>query len=414
MVQTTQILSKYLLEEFYACTQLRYSGKLAIRSSNEDHWSFYYRFGRIIWATGGMHPSRRWYRQMTQYCPYFDISTIKIRAADLALEHWDYQSIIALHRRDKLDSKQVECIAENVIQEILFDLAQQQQLNQLTCIRDSQIILDLPITFTSTNLFIKRVETQVQDWNHAGFGNCSPDLAPLIQEHLNLQKIVSPAVYKNFVTFINGKYTLRDLSVLLKQDITRITTSLIPHISQGFIQLTQVPDLPLPGTVIINRTIPEKKEKLDNPLIACIDDSSQVCQILEQIIISNGMRFLKIQDAIQALPKIIEHKPDLILLDLIMPVVHGYEICSQIRRISDFTDTPVIILTGSDGLFDRVRAKVVGSTDFLTKPIVADKIIAMVKRHLPKYFAEDIPKPEAKIVESSQFQIQKTSITKHD
>lgn len=388
MVYSKQILSKHLLDEFQACTQIRYSGKLAIKSSQESHWSFYYRFGRIIWATGGNHPCRRWYRQMIYYCPDVDISKIRIRAVDLALEHWDYQSIIALYRREKIEFKQVEAIAQNVIQEILFDLAQYQQPHELIYIRDSQVLLDLPITFTSTDLFLKRAENQLQVWSAAGLMNCHPDLAPIVQQPANLQKIVSPTVFKNFISFVNGQHTLRDLSVLLKQDITKVTNSLIPHVLKGLIQLITIPDLPLPGTIIQNKTVSTKSNQPTSPLIACIDDSSQVCQILEQIIISNEMRFIKIQDAIQALPKLIEHKPDLILLDLIMPVVNGYEICSQIRRMSEFTDTPVIILTGSDGLFDRVRAKVVGSTDFMTKPIVADKILAMVQKHLPKYFTD--------------------------
>ncbi len=104
--------------------------------------------------------------------------------------------------------------------------------------------------------------------------------------------------------------------------------------------------------------------------------------MLEQIMIPNGFRFIKIQDAVQALPILIEHKPDLIFLDLVMPVASGYEICAQLRRISLFANTPVIILTGSDGLLDRVRAKVVGSTDFITKPVAVDKVMAVVRKYV--------------------------------
>lgn len=272
MTYPIQILSKHLLAQFQACTQLRYSGKLAIKSSQENHWSFYYRFGRIIWATGGNHPSRRWYRQMIHYCPGVDISEIRIRAVDLSLEHWDYQSIIALYRRDKIEFKQVEAIAHNIIQELLFDLAQYKQPHELIYIRDSQVLLDLPITFTSTDLFIKHAENQLQAWCAAGLMNCYPDLAPIVQQPANLQKLVSPAVFKNFISFVNGQHTLRDLSVLLKQDITKVTNSLIPHILKGLIQLITIPDLPLPGTVI-QKTIPTKSNQPTSPLIACIDST---------------------------------------------------------------------------------------------------------------------------------------------
>ena len=113
-----------------------------------------------------------------------------------------------------------------------------------------------------------------------------------------------------------------------------------------------------------------------------MDDSPQVCKMLEEIMTSYGLRFIKIQDAVQALPIIIQEKPDLIFLDLIMPIASGYEICTQLRRISAFAETPVIILTGNDGLVDRVRAKVVGSTDFISKPIVADRVMNVVRKYL--------------------------------
>ncbi len=65
-----------------------------------------------------------------------------------------------------------------------------------------------------------------------------------------------------------------------------------------------------------------------------------------------------------------------------MPIASGYEICTQIRRVSIFAKTPVIILTGSDGIFDRVRAKVVGSNEFVSKPVNADKIMNMIHKYI--------------------------------
>jgi chemotaxis family two-component system response regulator PixG len=104
--------------------------------------------------------------------------------------------------------------------------------------------------------------------------------------------------------------------------------------------------------------------------------------MLEQILTKNCIKAICIQDPVQALTKLIEHKPDLILLDLIMPVASGYEICAQVRRVSMFADTPIVILTGSDGLVDRVRAKVVGATEFISKPIVEDKLMGVVRKYL--------------------------------
>jgi two-component system, chemotaxis family, response regulator PixG len=383
-----------VLDEFQVCTQLQFSGKLDIKSSKGHKWSFYYRLGRIIWATGGTHPFRRWRRQMTQYCPQIDIDKIRLCPTDLAVEHWDYQLLTTLHNKEKITANQVDAVAENIIAELLFDLAQQTNFASVSCNRNQEVILDLAINFTSANLFLKRMDDEWQTWSSAGLASFNPDLAPVIKQPEPLQQLLAPSVYKNFVNLINGKYTLRDLAINLKQDIVKTSSSLLPYTLKELIQLVEVPDLASPSRTFQNQAQNQVQNQVENniispqsqgaksPLIACIDDSLQICQSLENIIIPNGMRFMKIQDAIHALPILIESKPDLILLDLVMPVVNGYEICTQIRRISQFANIPIIILTGSDGLFDRVRAKVAGSTDFMTKPVVADKVMGVIRKYL--------------------------------
>ncbi len=68
-----------------------------------------------------------------------------------------------------------------------------------------------------------------------------------------------------------------------------------------------------------------------------------------------------------------------------MPIANGYEVCSQIRRISQFKNIPVIILTGNNGIVDRVRAKIVGSSEFLSKPIKPEQVLAVVRKYLPLF-----------------------------
>ena len=113
-----------------------------------------------------------------------------------------------------------------------------------------------------------------------------------------------------------------------------------------------------------------------------IEDSRFDCLTMGQILNQAGCRFINVQDPLQALPTLIEHKPDLIFLDLQMPIMNGYEICAHIRRIAAFQETPVIIVTSRNALVDRVRAKLVGATDFIAKPIESEKVITTLKQHL--------------------------------
>jgi chemotaxis family two-component system response regulator PixG len=65
-----------------------------------------------------------------------------------------------------------------------------------------------------------------------------------------------------------------------------------------------------------------------------------------------------------------------------MPIVGGYELCSQIRRIPEFKNTPILILTSNDSIIDRIRAKVVGSNCFISKSDSHEKIGEQINKYL--------------------------------
>ena len=72
----------------------------------------------------------------------------------------------------------------------------------------------------------------------------------------------------------------------------------------------------------------------------------------------------------------------MIFLDIGMPIVNGYEICTQVRRVEKLKHIPIVFLTGNDGIIDRVRAKVSGANDFISKPIEIEKIINTINKYI--------------------------------
>ena len=125
-----------------------------------------------------------------------------------------------------------------------------------------------------------------------------------------------------------------------------------------------------------------RKAKSNAPQIVYIDDSPADSRIMAEIVESLGYQYTNVPDPLQALPMLIELKPKLIFLDLVMPIANGYEVCSQIRRISAFKNIPVVIVTSNDGIADRVRARIVGASGFLGKPIQHKKVSKVLKKHL--------------------------------
>jgi len=151
----------------------------------------------------------------------------------------------------------------------------------------------------------------------------------------------------------------------------------LPYIEEGYISLNSIADLPPP----VSATTIVQEER--NILVACIDDSPAICQTLQSIVTPAGYRFLAITDPIKAIATILASKPDIIFLDLVMPNANGYEICASIRKLSFFRNTPIVILTSNDGMVERVRTKIVGATDFLSKPIQPDEVLNMISKHRP-------------------------------
>ncbi|MTJ13382.1 response regulator [Anabaena sp. UHCC 0187] len=372
-----------LFHEFKICRQLRYNRQLKVTNLEGKEWTFYYCLGQMVWATGGTHPFRRLRRNITLFCPQINIDNLQPFLANTSLDYWDYYLLENLYQNLKIESQQINAIINSTISEIFFDLAQEVNFKSLSYEYDEKVILEAIITSSTKNIFFQQTQASWNSWSKAGLEGLSPDLAPVIIKPEIIQQRVSPGVYKNLERLINGKYTLCDLAVKMKQSVLSVSRSLLPYIKQGIVALVEVADLPLVKAKIQNNysSIP-RTENPTIPVIACVDDSPQICQMLEKIITSNGMKFIKIEDPLEALPILIENKPDLIFLDLIMPGINGYELCANLRHTSVFAKTPIAILTASNGSFDRVRCNIFGATDFINKPVATDKVMKIVYKYV--------------------------------
>lgn len=116
--------------------------------------------------------------------------------------------------------------------------------------------------------------------------------------------------------------------------------------------------------------------------IACIDDSQAVLNSLRHFLDEQTFAVVLINDPIKALMQIIRSKPDLILLDVEMPNLDGYELCSLLRRHSAFKNTPIIMVTARTGFIDKAKAKIVRSSGYLTKPFTRADLLKMVSKHI--------------------------------
>jgi twitching motility two-component system response regulator PilG len=123
-----------------------------------------------------------------------------------------------------------------------------------------------------------------------------------------------------------------------------------------------------------------------NPLagikVMVIDDSNTIRRSAEIFLLQAGCQVILAEDGFDALAKIADHQPSLIFVDIMMPRLDGYQTCALIKKNAKFRQTPVIMLSSKDGLFDRARGRMVGSDEYLTKPFTKDSLLKAVGAHV--------------------------------
>jgi two-component system, chemotaxis family, response regulator PixG len=383
-IRIQQFTATQQIEFFESLKESKFSGQLIISDVQDISWIFYLYLGRIIYASGGIHPVRRWRRQLVAYCPevLVNIGEIQTALSNIATENsricWEYQLLSLWIDQNKISRDRATKVIYATVVEVLFDVS---QAIQVTCETIPDSLLSTRLALIDSEQVINETNKLWLAWQSAKVADRSPDMAPIIRQPELLQQKTSAQVYSNLSQLLDGQQTLRDLSVRMKRDIVTVTRSLLPYIQLGLVQLVPVKDIPPP----VSTPIAQKLSKITTPhrtTIACIDDSPLICQALEKIVTEAGHQFVSEMDGLRAIAMLLSRKPNLIFLDLVMPNTNGYEICSQLRKLSYFRNTPIIILTGNDGILDRVRAKMVGSTDFISKPVQPNIVTETINKYL--------------------------------
>jgi twitching motility two-component system response regulator PilG len=115
--------------------------------------------------------------------------------------------------------------------------------------------------------------------------------------------------------------------------------------------------------------------------VMVIDDSKTIRRTAETLLKKEGCDVITANDGYEALAKIADNKPDIIFVDIMMPRLDGYQTCALIKHNQKFRNTPVIMLSSKDGLFDRARGRIVGSEQYLTKPFTKEELLDAILVH---------------------------------
>ncbi len=129
--------------------------------------------------------------------------------------------------------------------------------------------------------------------------------------------------------------------------------------------------------------VPETaNEQQSRKSILVVEDSPTTRKVISMALANTGLEIHEARDGLEALSRLSENKPDLILLDIVLPRMDGYEILAVIKRNPEFKQIPVIMLTSKDGLINKMKGRLAGSTAYLTKPFDPRQLVSTVEKHL--------------------------------
>ncbi|MBO3463144.1 response regulator [Aetokthonos hydrillicola Thurmond2011] len=347
----------------------------------------------------------------------------------------DYQAICWLATRRYLQVTQIALLIQELVKEVIesFLLIKQGTYEFRESIQKMPKICKLDV-----EKIVEKCEERLAAWQSFNPQISSPFQRPYLWIQNGNKSNSLPDIQQNLAYWMKG-FSLRHLAVILNQDEIQLARSLYPHIINKKVllhepdppfdklpkifepsslqtrEITTSPTKELTDTVIAQNLVTEQqlpqtsvpqqetpqqiiqqnntRPQPQKPIpkagshqkvykIVSVDDSPTVLKEISRFLEDENFSVITISDPLKAVMSIIKNKPDLILLDLNMEGIDGYELARIIRNNAMFKNTPIIMVTGSKGIIDKVRARLVGASGYLTKPFTRTDLLKIVFMHV--------------------------------
>ena len=227
-----------------------------------------------------------------------------------------------------------------------------------------------------------KLKSRQQEWQKmASVGIDSPIAIPKV-DLTKIAKITNVSTREHCKQWLDGRRTIIEIATQIHQDPLKLAKSYYSWTNQNWIYFRKTTAIKTTPSAVAKTSEPEPKPNL--PAVLSVDDSPVVQTMLkralsdryEVLLANNGMDALKVLNSSKK-------KIELVLLDVTMPDIDGIELCRTIRRFKKFQHLPIIMLTAKDGMFDKVKGKFAGSTEYLTKPVDKDELLTTIGKYVP-------------------------------
>ena len=334
------------------------SGRLTIRDP-KDHsvcWCVYMSKGYFHFANSTMGHHERLSYVLQRYYPKLDIA--------LEQHPTDYGLLCQCWKSGQITLNEIRKLLLLFTQEALVQILAlpKTQVQFENWLKLDPLLLSMPPEQT-----IVPLRPLITQWKMLWLGLGSPFQRPFIHNLAQFSEYCESDTHyaqlgPRLIDVLSQNRCLYQVATELKMNLTEVAHLLSPFVQNG--------------SIGVNLHTAAENEK--RPLVVCIDDNKTVQRNVKSILEASGYDVLGILEPAKALTQLVRHKPDLILMDINMPGVDGYELCRMLRQSKLLRSIPIVMVTGRDGMIDRLRARVVGATDYLTKPFKPEELLEMV------------------------------------
>jgi two-component system, chemotaxis family, response regulator PixG len=374
-----------LLEDF---ANRKASGLLKV-SANGVSWFIHFNNGKIFYANFSIDPLDR----LELYiCLLFKLRhhsinqrvfvDLREQTSGFSLDDYypsyDYQTLYSLVCTEQISVGDGAAIVREITKEALRSFLLLSNFSY-DFIADQR---QFPILWSTNFLSLsKECRAEISDWQALGSKIYSPYQRPFLLENNEFQN-----KYDYLQKFLVG-VDFSHLALPLNKPAIRVAQSLEPLITTGIVGLRS-PEPPYNKMPPLFQEASDLEDLSLDTIVAtlykivCVDDSPTILQRIHDFLDSAYFQLFPVQDPCAALSKIINVKPHAILMDIDMPNIDGYQLCTMVRRNEQFENTPIIMVTSNSGLIDRARAKFCGATDYLTKPFTQNSLNEMVLKYM--------------------------------
>jgi CheY-like chemotaxis protein len=177
-------------------------------------------------------------------------------------------------------------------------------------------------------------------------------------------------ILRQLFGWIDGHQSILEIAISQRRDPLLVARELLPAFQQGWLVTEQV----------------DQEITQQQATILAVDDSDLMRQLMSRVL-GDCYRVLVAGTAMEAFALLDREPIELLLLDVSMPGIDGLELCRSVRNISKFRSLPIVMVTAKDGFFDKVKGRIAGATEYLTKPFESDQLLRSVSEYVQPNFS---------------------------